>query len=48
VTAAIDIWGTYFGGGTNVAFSLAAILATFSFVAIALSQWLFGALRRGV
>jgi len=48
VTAAIDIWDTYFGGGTNVAFSLAAILATFSFVVIALSQRLFGALRRGV
>jgi len=48
MTAAIDIWFTYFGGNTNVAFSLAAILATFSFVAIALSQWLFGALRRGV
>jgi iron(III) transport system permease protein len=44
-TVAISIWFAYFGGQSVLAYTLAVILATFSFLVIALGQRFFGLLR---
>lgn len=44
-TVAISIWFAYFGGQTVLAYTLAVIMATFSFVVILFGQRFFGLLR---
>lgn len=44
-TAAIQIWFAYFGGNTALSYSMAVVMATFSFLVILLGQRFFGLLR---
>jgi iron(III) transport system permease protein len=44
-TVAISIWFAYFGGQTVLAYTLAVIMATFSFIVILFGQRFFGLLR---
>lgn len=44
-TAAISIWFAYFGGNTTLAYTVAVVLTTFSFLVILVGQRFFGLLR---